>query len=142
MESSVFWVNVRQKQKKRKKNKKRRSRIMGVKGDNVLLAGGERGGRSPPNKSAKQAERCFAAGGDLLTLKQSKLPIHNSYKNKGRKRIPPLNHILLFHRQAGSMDGFLNSAGSYSALGLVSPDRPQSLLRCFALIFTPGVTLL
>ena len=43
---------------------------MGVKGDNVLLAGGERGGRSPPKKVAKAAKQTFAAVPDLLTLKQ------------------------------------------------------------------------
>ena len=46
---------------------------MGVKGDNVLLAGVNEGTESPKN-AAKQAKRCFAAVPDLLTLKQSKPP--------------------------------------------------------------------
>ena len=46
---------------------------MGVKGDNVLLAGVNEGTESPKNV-AKQAKRCFAAGLDLLTLKQSNPP--------------------------------------------------------------------
>ena len=50
---------------------------MGVKGDNVLLAGGERGGRSPPKKVVKRAKLRFTAGLDLLSRKQSKLQIHN-----------------------------------------------------------------
>ncbi|MBR6243354.1 MAG: hypothetical protein IKQ90_07665, partial [Ruminococcus sp.] len=40
--------------KKKKKIKNGEAVIMGVKGDNVLLAGGERGGRSPPKEVAKR----------------------------------------------------------------------------------------
>ncbi len=50
---------------------------MGVKRDNVPFAGVHEGTESP-NKVAKQAKRCFAAGLDLQCLKQSKLTIHNS----------------------------------------------------------------
>ena len=46
---------------------------MGVKGDVILLAGVSEGTESP-NKAAKAAKRTFAAGLDLLTLKQSKPP--------------------------------------------------------------------
>ena len=53
---------------------------MGVKRDNVPFAGGERGGRSPPKNAAKAAKRTFAAGLDLLPLKQIKLTIHNLKK--------------------------------------------------------------
>ena len=45
---------------------------MGVKGDNILLAGVNEGTESP-NKVAKAAKRTFAAGLDLLSLKQSKI---------------------------------------------------------------------
>ena len=38
----------------------------------ILLAGGERGGRSPPKKVVKRAKLRFTAGLDLLTLKQEK----------------------------------------------------------------------
>ena len=50
---------------------------MGVKRDNVPFAGGERGGRSPPNKVVKRAKLRFTAGLDLLSLKPDKLQIHN-----------------------------------------------------------------
>ncbi len=46
---------------------------MGVKGDDILLAGVNEGTESP-NKVAKAAKRTFAAGLDLLTLKQSNPP--------------------------------------------------------------------
>ena len=46
---------------------------MGVKRDNVPFAGVNEGTESP-NKVAKAAKRTFAAGLDLLTLKQIKLP--------------------------------------------------------------------
>ena len=49
---------------------------MGVKRDNVPFAGVNEGTESP-NKVAKRAKLRFAAGLDLLTLKQSKLTIHN-----------------------------------------------------------------
>ena len=49
---------------------------MGVKGDNVLLAGVNEGTESP-NKVAKAAKRTFAAGLDLRCLKQRKPKIHN-----------------------------------------------------------------
>ena len=44
---------------------------MGVKGDNILLAGVNEGTESP-NKVAKEAKRTFAAGLDLLPLKPEK----------------------------------------------------------------------
>ena len=72
--------------KNNKNNKKRRSRIVGVKRDNVPFAGGERGGRSPPKEVAKAAKRTFAAGLDLLSLKQSKLQIHNRRPDIFRKQ--------------------------------------------------------
>ena len=50
---------------------------MGVKRDNVPFAGVHEGTESP-KKVAKAAKRTFAAGLDLLSLKQSKLTIHNS----------------------------------------------------------------
>ena len=46
---------------------------MGVKRDNVPFAGVNEGTESP-DKAAKAAKRTFAAGLDLQTLKQSKLP--------------------------------------------------------------------
>ncbi len=49
---------------------------MGVKRDNVPFAGVHEGTESP-KKVAKAAKRTFAAGLDLLSLKQSKLQIHN-----------------------------------------------------------------
>ena len=49
---------------------------MGVKRDNVPFAGVNEGTESPKNV-AKAAKRTFAAVPDLLTLKQSKLTIHN-----------------------------------------------------------------
>ena len=59
---------------------------MGVKGDNVLLAGVNEGTESP-NKVAKQAKRCFAAVPDLLPLKPSKPPAFHKNKAKPAKRI-------------------------------------------------------
>ena len=49
---------------------------MGVKGDVIVLAGVHEGTEAP-NKAAKAAKRTFAAGLDLLSLKQS-----NSRRNK------------------------------------------------------------
>ncbi len=49
---------------------------MGVKRDNVPFAGVNEGTESP-NKVAKAAKRTFAAGLDLLSLKQRKPKIHN-----------------------------------------------------------------
>ena len=46
---------------------------MGVKGDNVLLAGVHEGTESPKN-AAKEAKRTFAAGLYLLSLKQADFP--------------------------------------------------------------------
>ena len=43
-----------EKRRKEKEEKNGEAVIMGVKGDNVLLAGGERGGRSPPKEVAKR----------------------------------------------------------------------------------------
>ena len=57
---------------------------MGVKRDNVPFAGGERGGRSPPKEVAKEAKRTFAAGLDLLTLKQEN--VTPEHKTKQRQR--------------------------------------------------------
>ena len=53
---------------------------MGVKGDNVLLAGVHEGTESP-NKVAKAAKRTFAAGLDLLTLKQKNPPSAHGRRN-------------------------------------------------------------
>ena len=68
---------------------------MGVKGDNVPFAGVHEGTESP-KKVAKEAKRTFAAGLDLLTLKQQKW-------RRSAARVP---------------------AVGFSALGLVSPDQP------------------
>ena len=74
---------------------------MGVKGDDILLAGVHEGTESP-KKAAKEAKRTFAAGLDLLTLKQIKLPTFR-----------------------GSLElCFDFSAAVYSASGAVSPDQP------------------
>ncbi|MBR6243010.1 MAG: hypothetical protein IKQ90_05915, partial [Ruminococcus sp.] len=58
--------------------------IMGVKRDNVPFAGVHEGTESP-NKVAKEAKRTFAAGLDLLSLKQNKPPPKNRSK-------APTNH--------------------------------------------------
>ena len=50
---------------------------MGVKGDNILLAGVSEGTESP-NKVVKRAKLRFTAGLDLLSLKPDKLQFHNS----------------------------------------------------------------
>ena len=53
---------------------------MGVKGDVILLAGVHEGTESP-NKAAKAAKRTFAAGLDLLTLKQKNPPPAHGRRN-------------------------------------------------------------
>ena len=56
---------------KKEKIKNGEAVIMGVKGDDVLLAGVNEGTESPKNV-AKAAKRTFAAAPDLLTLRQQK----------------------------------------------------------------------
>ena len=58
---------------------------MGVKRDNVPFAGVHEGTESPKNV-AKAAKRTFAAGLDLLTLKQSKPPAEHKNQAKQAKR--------------------------------------------------------
>ena len=67
------------KRKKRKINNGEAA-IMGVKGDNVLLAGVNEGTESPKNV-AKEAKRTFAAGLDLLSLKQRNPPSAHGRRN-------------------------------------------------------------
>ena len=55
----------------KRNNKKGEAVIMGVKGDDVLLAGVNEGTESP-NKVAKAAKRTFAAVPDLLSRKPQK----------------------------------------------------------------------
>ena len=57
---------------------------MGVKGDDILLAGVNEGTESP-NKAAKAAKRTFAAGLDLQCLKKSKLPPAKKEASKAAK---------------------------------------------------------
>ena len=57
---------------------------MGVKGDDILLAGVHEGTESP-NKVAKAAKRTFAAGLDLLTLKKSNPPPPPTFLNMSRQ---------------------------------------------------------
>ena len=54
---------------------------MGVKGDNIPLAGVHEGTESP-NKVAKEAKRTFAAGLDLLTLKQENMTTAKSERRQ------------------------------------------------------------
>ena len=110
------------KKKKIKKINNGEAVIMGVKRDNVPFAGGERGGRSPPNKAAKEAKRTFADTPDLLTLKQSN---------------PPPPYILNMSRQGHrNYSLFIEVC---LALGSVSPDQPQSELRRFATLLGDSV---
>ena len=130
---------------------------MGVKGDNVPFAGVHEGTESPKKVAKRRSSLCGRSG--LTDTQATRAASTKAFrrpwsrpdrkygypgKNKGRKQVPPLNHILLFRRKAvGAGESVLLVPPlGYSALGLVSPDRPQSSLRCFALIFTPGVTLL
>ena len=80
---------------------------MGVKGDNVLLAGVNEGTESP-NKVAKEAKRTFAAGLDLLHLKKSKLSIHNHGIPAGTLQLFIMNYEFEVCPASGS----------------VSPDQP------------------
>ena len=66
---------------------------MGVKRDNVPFAGVHEGTESP-NKAAKAAKRTFAAGLDLLTLKQ-KTQRHN--KRNAKNDIPTYTKGLSVH---------------------------------------------
>ena len=59
---------------------------MGVKGDDVLLAGVNEGTESP-NKVAKAAKRTFAAGLDLLPLKPENPPAEKQNKAKQRSEL-------------------------------------------------------
>ena len=69
---------------------------MGVKGDNVLLAGVNEGTESP-KKVAKAAKRTFAAGLDLLSRRQSKPPAKSKASEAmlcgGRRNAAPTVHI-------------------------------------------------
>ena len=60
---------------------------MGVKGDVILLAGVHEGTESP-DKVAKAAKRTFAAGLDLLSLKQSNSRRKNQSKAAKRALRP------------------------------------------------------
>ena len=85
---------------------------MGVKGDNVLLAGVHEGTESPKNV-AKAAKRTFAAGLDLLTLKQSKPPAEHKNQAKQAKRCFATPPDLLPLKQQNAASQFVrnNSAG-------------------------------
>ena len=61
---------------------------MGVKGDDILLAGVNEGTESP-NKSAKAAKRTFAAGLDLQCLKKSNLPAEKEASKAAKRSLRP-----------------------------------------------------
>ena len=110
---------------------------MGVKGDDILLAGVHEGTESP-NKVAKAAKRTFAAGLDLLTLKQRNPP-PEQIKNVGAAFRRPYN--ISAGKAAATLQLFIMNYEFEvcPALGSVSPDRPQSELRRFALFLGDSV---